>query len=143
METRLIEVEVDGRTARFKLSEDLAPKTSAALWEALPVEASLRHVKLSGDACFCNVEREPLASLPESLELPVTSIYKGWIAASPSPAHGRTELLISYGLAEFRGPTGRLYVTPVAELQGDGTELFDVLESTQIEGEKSIAMRRV
>jgi hypothetical protein len=86
METRHIEVEVDGKTARFRLSEDLAPNTTAALWDTLPIEAPLRHVKLSGDACFCNVEREPLASLPASTELPVTSIYKGWIAASPSPA---------------------------------------------------------
>lgn len=141
--TRRIDVQVDDVTARFILREDLAPQTTAALWETLPIETHIRHGKLSGDACYFGVTRGPLAALVEQPELPVTSIYKGWIVAFPSPARGQTELLVSYGVAEYRWPTGRRYVTPVAELEGTGDVLFDILRRTQIEGEKRIIIRRV
>ena len=140
-ETKQIEVEVDGAVARFALREDFAPQTASALWETLTIEGPLRHAKLSGEACFCSVERGPLALLPAQPELPVASIYKGWLVASPG--HGATELLISYGLAEYRWPTGRRYVTPLAELQGDGQALYEALARTHTEGEKTIVIRRV
>jgi Protein of unknown function (DUF3830) len=140
--TRRIEVEVEGAKAEFELRDDLAPQTVAALWESLPIETSIRHGKLSGSACFIDVEHGPIASIAADPELPVTSIYKGWIVAFPAPSMGFTELLISYGVAEYRWPTGRKLVTPVAELQGDGSALFDVLQRTHSEGEKSVAIRR-
>ena len=140
--TRRIEVEVEGAKAEFELRDDLAPQTTAALWESLPIETSIRHGKLSGSACFIDVEHEPIASIAADPELPVTSIYKGWIVAFPAPSMGFTELLISYGVAEYRWPTGRKLVTPVAELQGDGSALFDVLQRTHSEGEKSVVVRR-
>jgi hypothetical protein len=140
--TRRIEVEVEGAKAEFELREDFAPKTIAALWDSLPIETSIRHGKLSGSACFIDVEHGPIASIAAEPELPVTSIYKGWIVAFPAPSMGFTELLISYGVAEYRWPTGRKLVTPVAELQGDGSALFDVLQRTHAEGEKSVVVRR-
>lgn len=138
-----IEVEVEGARAQFVLRDDIAPKTAAALWESLPVEAPIRHGKLSGDACFFSVDHDALASLPEQPELGVTSIYKGWIVAFSNPARGSTELLISYGLAEYRWPTGRRYVTPVAELDGDGKALFDMLRRMHDEGKKAVVVRQV
>jgi hypothetical protein len=140
--TRRIEVEVEGAKAEFELRDDLAPQTVAALWGSLPIETSIRHGKLSGSACFIDVEHGPIASIVADPELPVTSIYKGWIVAFPAPSMGFTELLISYGVAEYRWPTGRKLVTPVAELQGDGAALFDALGRTHSEGEKSVAIRR-
>ncbi|MDF2757444.1 MAG: hypothetical protein K0S99_75 [Thermomicrobiales bacterium] len=140
--TRRIEVEVEGAKAEFELRDDLAPQTVAALWESLPIETSIRHGKLSGSACFIDVEHGPIASIAADPELPVTSIYKGWIVAFPAPSMGFTELLISYGVAEYRWPTGRKLVTPVAELQGDGAALFDALGRTHSDGEKSVAIRR-
>jgi hypothetical protein len=112
------------------------------LWDSLPIETSIRHGKLSGSACFIDVEHGPIASIAAEPELPVTSIYKGWIVAFPAPNMGFTELLISYGVAEYRWPTGRKLVTPVAELQGDGTALFEMLQRTHSEGEKSVVIRR-
>ena len=52
------------------------------------------------------------------------------------------ELLISYGQAEYRWPTGRRYVTPVAELEGDGSALFEALRRTHTEGEKRVVVRQ-
>jgi uncharacterized protein DUF3830 len=138
-----IEVAVGDARAQFVLRDDLSPVTASALWETLPIETTIRHGKLSGDACFFDVDRTPLASIPEQPELPVTSIYKGWIVAFPFPAHGMTELLISYGLAEYRWPTGRRLVSPVAELDGDGTALFEALKQTHAGGEASVTVRRV
>lgn len=140
---RRIEVEADGARARFVLLEDLAPKSAQALWESLPIDTSLTHGKLSGDACYFGVHSGPLMELPEQPELGVTSIYKGHMVLFPSPSRGVAELLISYGQAEYRWPTGRRYVTPVAELEGDGSDLFAVLKRTHVEGQKRIAVRRV
>jgi hypothetical protein len=140
---RRIQVEVDGVRATFALLEEWAPKTSSILWDTLPLEnLVLRHGKLSGDACFVDVEHPNFKQLPARNELPVTSIYKGYMVAVLHPEHSSTELLISYGLGEYRWPDGRRYVTPVAEIEGDGSPLYDVLQRTWTEGQKKITLRR-
>jgi hypothetical protein len=140
--TKRIAVEVEGASATFVLREDLAPKSTAALWESLPIAGPLWHGKLSGEACFTRVEYGPLLQLPEAPELGVCSIYRGFLVVFTSPARGSAELLISYGQAEYRWPTGRRYVTPLAEIEGDASALFDALRRTHVEGEKSITIRR-
>ncbi len=140
--SKRIEVEVRGARATYVLQEDLAPRSTAALWESLPLEGRLRHAKLSGDACYFEVQGKPLAELLETPELGVTSIYQGYIVVFPSPSRGKAELLFSYGLAEYRWPTGRRYVTPLAELEGDGGELYEALRRTHAEGETTISVRR-
>ena len=143
MVAKQIEVEVGGNSARFVLREDLAPKATHALWESLPIEGPLTHGKLSGEACFLHVHKAPLGELSAQLELAVTSIYRGWMVVHPSPASNRAELLISYGLAEYRCPTGREYVTPIAELDGDGTALFSALQRTLTDGQQMVVIRGV
>src|SRR5262249_21646195 len=103
--TKRIEVEAEGAKAEFEVRDHSSPKATAALWESLPIETSIRHGKLSGSACFIDVHDGPIASIAADPELPVTSIYKGWIVAFPAPSMGFTELLISYGVAEYRWPT--------------------------------------
>jgi Protein of unknown function (DUF3830) len=139
---RRMDVEVEGARARFILLDDLAPKSAAALWDTLPIETTLAHGKLSGDACFFSVHTGPLMALPEQPEFGVTSIYQGYMVLAPSPARGVAELLLSYGLAESRSPTGRRYVTPVAELEGDGSGLFAALKRTHTRGETRVTVRR-
>lgn len=141
--TMLIEVEVGGVSAQFALREDLSPQTAAALWESLPFEGPLRHAMRSGEACYCHVSNGPLAALPARPELPLMSIYQGWLVVHPDPDAGRAELLISYGLAEYRKVDGRGHVCPLAEIQGDPAGLFDVLQRTHREGEATISIRRV
>jgi hypothetical protein len=137
-----IEVEVEGARATYVLRDDLAPRTAAALWDALPIEGPIRHGKLSGEACFFEADGGGLAELPETPELGVTSIYQGFMVVFPNPTRRRAELLLSYGLAEYRWPTGRRYVTPVAELEGSGAALFDVLRRMFDEGRKTVTVRR-
>jgi hypothetical protein len=140
---RRMEVVVERARARFVLLDDLAPKSATALWDNLPIETTLTHGKLSGDACFFGVRSGPLMELPEQPEFGVASIYQGYMVLSPSPASGIAELLVSYGLAESRSPTDRRYVTPVAELEGDGSALFAALKRTHTHGETRIVVRRV
>ena len=73
----------------------------------------------------------------------MTSIYQGFIVLAPMPANGMSELFISYGQAEYRDDLGRRYATPVAEVVGDGSALFDALRRTRAEGRKAIAIRRL
>ena len=83
---RRIEVEVDGAKADFDLREDLAPQTTAAFWESLPVETTIRH-GVSRSASYLDVEHGPIAGIPAEPELGVTSIYKGYIVLGGSE-HG-------------------------------------------------------
>jgi uncharacterized protein DUF3830 len=140
---RRVEVQVGGARTRFVLLEDLAPRSTAALWNSLPIETTLTHTTLSGDACFFGVRSGPLMDLPEQPEFGVTSIYKGYMAFFQRPVRGGAELLVSYGLAEYRWPTGRRYVTPVAEIEGDGGALFAALKGTHTNGETRVVVRRV
>jgi Protein of unknown function (DUF3830) len=141
--SRQIEIEVEGARATLTLLEDWAPKTTAALWDVLPLQDQLlRHGKLSGDAVFVVVEDPRFKDLPAQNELPVTSIYKGYMVANLHPERSSVEFLISYGLAEYRWPDGRRYVTPVAEIDGDGDELYNALRRTWTEGAKKISFRR-
>ncbi len=139
---RRIEIQIEGAQAPFTLLEELTPKSGAALWESLPIEGSIRHGKWSGEACYLMVDRGPLAELSDQLELAVASIYRGYLVVVPSASPGHAELLLSYGTAESRTVTGRRYATPLAELEGDGSALFDVLRRTQLEGEKKVVIRQ-
>jgi len=138
-----IRVEVDGAGADYTLLEEWAPSTTAALWESLPVETTTIHGRVSGDSVFVGIKSGPVLDLPAKPELGVTSIYKGYIVLAVFPGQNLAELFISYGQAEYRNNTGRTYATPVAEVDGDGSALFDALKRTRAEGRKSITVRRL
>lgn len=135
-----IQVAVDGVEATFTLLDHYAPKSTEALLQALPIQTRLRHGKLSGEACFLDIDSGPLLQLPGDPELSVTSIYKGYLVLTVHPDMGHAELLISYGLAEYRWPTGRRYVTPVGKTE-NGDALFEVLRRMHREGEKDVTIR--
>jgi hypothetical protein len=140
--TKSIEIEVDEARAQFVLQDDLAPRSAAALWEALPLTAALRHSTSCGEACIADFSSSGLASLPERPEVHAASIYKGWLAIRANPPQDTGEIVISYGLAEYRTTTGRQQITPLAELVGDGKALFAALRRMHAEGEKTLHIRR-
>jgi hypothetical protein len=143
---RKIELEVGQLKVRYSLLEDLAPKTTAALWAHLPVTTRIYHGRLSGDSAIVGVRGDAVKELqtaPTRLEAAVTSIYKGYIVAAVYPTNGLLDLTISYGKAELRRDNGRSYGTPIAEIDGDGSAFFDLLKRLRAEGEKSITIRQV
>jgi len=139
---RWISIKVHGAEARLRLLDEYSPRSAEALWQSLPIATQLRHGKLSGEACFLDVDSGPLLDLPAEPELPVTSIYRGYLVLTVLPQLGHAELLISYGVAEYRWPTGRRYVTPVARAD-EAEALYDVLRRMFSEGVKPIEIRRV
>ncbi|MCA1644389.1 MAG: hypothetical protein LC797_02590 [Chloroflexi bacterium] len=105
------------------------------VWDALPLEDQvLRHGKLSGYACFLVAENPKFKELPERNQIGVTSIYQGYMVASLHPDHGSMELLFWYGLGDYRWPDGCRYVTPLAEIEGDGGAFYAALQRTWSEG---------
>jgi hypothetical protein len=134
---REIELHVGAATGRALLWEDLAPKTVAALIEAMPLEAPLLHCKWSGRAVFASVGVPGLAVL----ESPVTSVYPGVLVLRPPEAGASAaELLIAYGDAEFRWPDGRRYVTPFAELRPGAELLLAAMARTGEEGKITLRL---
>ena len=140
--SRSIELRVARASGRATLWEALAPKTTAAILEALPLELDLLHCKWSGRACFVDF---PLrAGSLQALESPVTSIYPGVLVLRPPPSGGtHAELLIAYGDAEFRWPDGRRYVTPFAEFEPGCDALLDALVRTGSEGKTRLRIASV
>jgi hypothetical protein len=138
MPARRIRLGVDGVTAIAELLEALSPRTTEALWQALPIETTLTPAKWSGQACLFDPGDGPLRGI-DALENPVCSIYPGYLVARPRGS----ELLIAYGPAEYRWHLGPDYVTPVARVVDNGVELRRVLARTHDEGDKRITITRV
>jgi len=134
---RRIELRVGGAAGHAVLWDELAPKTVAALIEAMPIEAPLLHCKWSGRAVFASVTLPQLGGL----ESPVTSIYPGTLVLRPAEAAGSAaELLISYGDAEFRWPDGRRYVTPFAEIEPGSEALLAAMARTGEDGKTTLRL---
>lgn len=122
-----IVIEVGGVSAEIALWNDLSPSTVGALSRALPMEGVLRHAKWSGQACFLRLTDGPLTEV-DRIECPVTSIYPGVLVLRPGIGRPGGELLLSYGIAEYRARYGRDYVTPLGEVVGPREPLFEVLQ---------------
>lgn len=138
-QARLIEIDVAGAVAQFRLLNRIAPSTSAALYESLPVEGDLTHARWAGSACWTKTTAAPLAAL-DKLENPVTSLYRGTLAIRPTDS-GRAEVFISYGQAESRHEVGRTYVTPVARIETGAESFFAALAETWKGGSAPIKIR--
>lgn len=137
---RKFTIKAGDATATFALVED-APSTSEALWESLPISGEITHGRWAGSAVWVKTDRDPIAKVSE-VELPVTSIYPGTMVMRPNP-RGVAELFISYGVAESRGPKGRTYATPVAEIIDGEQEFYEELARTWSEGSTPIVMSKV
>ena len=85
-----VEVEIEAVVVKAELNEAGAPRATAALWGALPIEAQLEHTKWLGRACGFR----PALAVAGEFEHPVCSIYPGILLART----GRGEVLISYAL---------------------------------------------
>jgi hypothetical protein len=114
--------------ASFELLEDVAPNTVKALCQSLPIDAVLTHARWAGCACWLRTEQQPVSGL-KGVEHPVASIYPGVMVVRPGTT-GAAEILIAYGSSESRGPMGRVYASPVAQVVGNTHQLFEALEGT-------------
>jgi hypothetical protein len=130
-----VEIEIEGVVAEAEFNEAGAPRATAALWDALPMEARLEHTKWSGRACGFRLPRLVAAG---ELEHPVCSIYPGTLVARPD----RGEVLISYGAAEYRSALGVEYCTRIGKLVRNRDAFLAALARMHDEGDKRIIIRR-
>lgn len=133
---RFMEIDLDGTVVRAMLNESGAPKTSDALWSAFPFEGRAVHAQLSGDM-FRMLDHAPL---PDSLEVESRQTYQhpGSVVYLPT-IH---ELAICYGICRFKGHTGPLYLTPIAEIEGDVSALGETARTLMRRGARPIRFRR-
>jgi len=129
---------VDGVSADAVLCDDLSPQTAEAFWQTLPIEATLTPVKWSGAACYFRTGGDHLSSVTSN-EMPVASIYPGYIVTRPDGS----EALIAYGASEYRSAAGTDCTTRVARLLDRGSELLKVHTRTNDEGAKTIKITRL
>ncbi|MCA1647937.1 MAG: DUF3830 family protein [Chloroflexi bacterium] len=131
-----IELSLDGVIATAVLHEEEAPNTVRKVWDALPIEESLRHVRWSGSAGYivASALRDPSFPLENrvSLYIPLTLNLR--------PEHG--EVAISYGPAQARDGAGNGWATHFATLEGDPAAFLDAVARAQHEGKKQLVMRR-
>lgn len=133
---RRISVNVGGTATTAELDEDVSPVSCEAFWRALPIRTQLSHAKWSGHAAFFLPAPGSLAGI--ELESPVCSIYPGQIVATP----GGSEILMSYGTAEYRTATGTNYVTRIAHIDSDLASFRKTLRAMHDSGDIEIVIER-
>lgn len=131
-----IVLSLDGTMATAVLHENEAPGTVQKLWDALPIEEMLRHVRWSGSAGYILAPSLRDPSFP--LENRASFYHPGTLNLKPE--HG--EVAISYGPAQAREATGIGWATHFATLEGDASAFLDAVARTQHEGKKHLVIKR-
>jgi hypothetical protein len=131
-----IELEADGVTAVARLMEAAAPKSTRRLWDALPIEEPMRHVRWGGNCAY--ILSQALRDPEFPFESRISFYDPGTISLKPQ--HG--EIALSYGQAQARDPRGTGWATPLAVFEGDYQPFLEVLAKTQREGAKPLTIRR-
>jgi hypothetical protein len=135
--SRRVEIEIAGVIVTAVLLEELAPRTTNAFWEILPIEQTLRHVRWGGNGAYV-IERKLRDEALFPLENRIAYYFPNTIALKPE--HG--ELAFSYGQSQARSLAGNGWAAHFANIEGDTTAFLDVLAKTQREGGKPMVIRR-
>lgn len=138
--SKRIKLTVNGVTAEAQLLESNAPNTTAALWEMLeaPITRKLISAKWSGDVGVLHPGEGPLREIAE-LENPVTSIYPGTIVMRPRGS----EILIGYGVGEYRWAVGVDYLTRLAKIDINRADFLAEVATTATGGPTMIEIERI
>lgn len=134
---RTIELEVNGVVAEADLMASSAPKATEAFWNVLPIERNLFTAKWSGDVVAIHPKLPALTEISE-LESPVTSIYPGAVVMRPRGS----EILISFGVGEYRWATGVDYTTRLAQIRTNRAAFFAEIASVHETGGAQITIRQ-
>jgi hypothetical protein len=135
--TRRIRVTIDSVSASGELQESAAPRTSQRVWDALPVDTTLRHVRWSGEAGY--ILLPTLADPGGLLENPVSFYPLASLVFRPE--HG--EIAFAYGQAQARlhtQPAG--YATHLATLDVNASAFLAKVAATSHQGETPIRIEQ-
>jgi hypothetical protein len=100
---RRIRIQVDQIVAEAELYEDKAPRTTAALWEALPINDRTIQTRWSGNAWRTegNYELRPAGAPVENI---AGRLSAGDIIYYPGHEHNLVKVGIAYGEAQWLNP---------------------------------------
>ena len=131
-----LEIDLEGFKITARLLVDAAPKTTAALRQALPASGMARHAKWSGPAFYLLMKPGTMPDLPlenaHHLLRPGSVVY---VALN-------CEILMVYGDARLcDAPAVDLYGTVVGEIETDLAEVKQKVFQMRLEGEKPITIR--
>lgn len=132
---KFMEIELDGLACRALLNEDKAPKTSRAVWEALPFEGRAVHAQVSGDM-FRMLDETPVGEL--DVESATYFQHPGSVVFYPPIK----EIAFCVGKAQFAATQGFFKVTPMAELEPDFSRWAKKGDELRFTGTKRIRFRR-
>jgi hypothetical protein len=132
---KFMEIDLDGVVCRALLNEAKAPKTSQAVWEALPFEGRAVHAQVSGDM-FRMLDEAPVGEL--ELESVTYFQHPGSVVFYPPIK----EIAFCVGKAAFAATQGFFKVTPLAELEPDWSEWAKKGDDLRFTGTKPIWFRR-
>lgn len=131
--SKRIRVELEGVTARGTLHEDVAPVSVTRFLAVLPLEATLRHVRWSGEAGYILIQE--LADPTIELENAVSFYPPGSLVFRSE--HG--EFAFAYGQAQARDNAQRsARATHLATFDTDASAFWERVAATCHEGEKTI-----
>jgi hypothetical protein len=132
-----VRIDLDGTAVVAALHEDEAPVAVARFWAALPISATLRHVRWSGEAGYIIVKS--LADPAQPLEKPVSMYPPNSIILRP--VHG--ELAFPYGRAQARDQSHLAdQGCHIATIQGNASTFLALVKSTCESGAKPIVVTR-
>src|SRR5690348_7409171 len=132
---KFLEIDLDGTVVRAKLSEDKAPKTCQAVWDALPFEGRAVHAQISGEM-FRMLDETPVGDL--DIESRVTHQYPGLLVFYPPIK----EIAFCVGEARFSGGVIPSTLTPLGVIEGDFNEFAAKGDALNRTGTKPIRFRR-
>lgn len=138
---RQIEIELDGVVVTARLQEERSRQTCELLWEALPYEDRVTHAKWSGQMFHTNtpIDLAVKGGMPPfDIESPCAYQSPGEVVYY-RPAK---EFAVAYGEARFSWETGPLFVTPVAMIEDDLTELAKKADQLIWKGAMRFVIRR-
>jgi hypothetical protein len=131
--SRRIRIELEGVQAAAVVHDEAAPVTSRRLFEVLPIEGTLRHMRWSGEAAYI-LERR-LAGPTGKIENPISIYPPGTIAFRPE--HG--EFAFSYGQAQARDLAHiGTWACHLATVVSNREQFLEALRSTGPRGGKPI-----
>lgn len=131
---RFIDVDLDGHTVRAALRDDVAPRTCAAIWEALPFAGTAAHALISGQG-FRILERIPVGELP--LEGGTALRHPGQLSYYPP----NEEIGFCVGESRFAAHRAAA-ITPFAEIEGDFEAWAQRGDDLQFTGTRPIRIAR-
>lgn len=150
---REIQLSVEGapRPATIELYDEDAPETADAVWEALPIEATIVNGKFSGEEVFAELGEEFHGIDPENWEFNAAPRDVGyWFSQWEEGKYERNnpplaEMVFVYGreIRIRKGPDRPSAINLFGRIT-DGFDAFAAVASrTQREGEKEISLTRI